>query len=92
MSSVIPRRLLGGRVLGRPTLYTSYKQDMSFFDTFPKLFSVLAILVVAAYLPMALEDDILKILGTGFVLAVGAIGLNLVTGYALMALSYCKPK
>ncbi len=82
MSSVLPRRLLGGRVLGRPELYTSYKQDMSFFNTLPKLFSVLAIIAVAAYLPLALEDDLLKILGTGFVLAIGAIGLNLVTGYA----------
>ncbi|HET7690313.1 MAG TPA: branched-chain amino acid ABC transporter permease [Nocardioidaceae bacterium] len=82
MSSVIPRRLLGGRVIGRPSLYTSYKQDMSFFDTLPKLFGVLAIVLVAAYLPMTLEDNLLKLLGTGFVLAVGAIGLNLVTGYA----------
>jgi len=82
MSGVLPRKLLGGRVLGRPTLYTSYKQDMSFFDTFPKLFSVLGIVLVAAYLPMTLQDDILKILGTGFVLAIGAIGLNIVTGYA----------
>ena len=37
---------------------------------------------MAAYLPLALEDDLLKILGTGLVLAIGAIGLNLVTGYA----------
>ena len=82
MSSAVPRRLLGGRVLGRPGLYTSYKQDMSFFDTIPKFLSVVALIVVAAYLPLALEDNLLRLLGTGFVLAVGAIGLNIVTGYA----------
>jgi branched-chain amino acid transport system permease protein len=71
-----------GRVLGRPELYTSYRQDMAFFNTLPKLFGVLAIVAVAAYLPLTLEDDLLKILGTGLVLAIGAIGLNLVTGYA----------
>ena len=70
------------RVRGRPALYTSYAQDMAFFNTRAKALSVLAIVIVAAVLPLQLEDDLLKILATGFVLAVGAIGLNIVTGYA----------
>jgi len=70
------------RIFGRPELYTSYKQDMAFFNTRPKLVSALVIVALAAYLPLGIPDDWLKILGTGFVLAIGAIGLNLVTGYA----------
>ncbi len=72
----------GRRVFGRPELYTSYRQDMAFFNTRSKLVGVLALVAVAAYLPMGMTDDLLKIMATAFVLAVGAIGLNLVTGYA----------
>lgn len=70
------------RSWGRPELYTSYSQDMALFNTRAKWAGVLAIVVVAAILPLTLTDDILRIAGTGLVLAVGAIGLNLVTGYA----------
>ena len=56
---------------------------MSFFNTRRSCVSVLAIVVVARHCCRSmLEDDLLRILGTGFVLAIGAIGLNLVTGYA----------
>jgi len=72
----------GRRVFGRPELYTSYRQDMAFFNTRSKLVGVLALAAVAAYLPLGMPDDLLKIMATAFVLAVGAIGLNLVTGYA----------
>ncbi|MGA8257814.1 MAG: branched-chain amino acid ABC transporter permease [Nocardioides sp.] len=70
------------RVLGRPDLFTAYSQDMAFLNTRPKQVGVLAIIAIAAYLPMGLPDDILALLGTGLVLAIGAIGLNLLTGYA----------
>ena len=70
------------RSWGRPELYTSYSQDMALFNTRAKWAGVLAIVVVAAILPLTLADDMLRIAGTGLVLAVGAIGLNLVTGYA----------
>ncbi|HWV27674.1 MAG TPA: branched-chain amino acid ABC transporter permease [Aeromicrobium sp.] len=70
------------RVKGRPELYTAYAQDMAFLNTRPKQVGVLVIVVIAAYLPLTLQDDLLKILGTGLVLAIGAIGLNLLTGFA----------
>lgn len=70
------------RVAGRPDLYTAYSQDMAFLNTRPKQVGVLAVVVVAALLPMMVSDDLLKLLGTGLVLAIGAIGLNLLTGYA----------
>lgn len=69
-------------VRGRPELYTSYRQDMGLLNTPGKRRGVLAIVLVAAYLPLGLQDDLLTVLGTGLVLAIGAIGLNLLTGYA----------
>lgn len=69
-------------VRGRPELSTSYRQDMALLNTRGKQVGVLAIILVAAYLPMVLTDNTLSILGTGLVLAIGAIGLNLLTGYA----------
>lgn len=70
------------RSWGRPQLYTSYAQDMALFDTRAKWVGVLALLAVAAYLPLGVPDTLLILLGTGLVFAIGAIGLNLVTGYA----------
>lgn len=70
------------RSWGRPELYTAYGQDMALFNTRAKWVGVLVILLVAVMLPFQLDDDLLRIAGTGLVLAIGAIGLNLVTGYA----------
>lgn len=70
------------RIWGRPDLVTAYSQDMAFFDTRAKLLGVVALVAIAAVMPLQLEDDLLKILTTGLVLSIGAIGLNLVTGYA----------
>lgn len=75
-----PRR--ARRVRGRTELYTSYAQEMALLNTRGKQLGVLAIIAVAAYLPLGVEDDILAVLATGLVLAIGAIGLNLLTGYA----------
>jgi branched-chain amino acid transport system permease protein len=70
------------RSWGRPELYTSYGQDMALFGTRSKALGALLLLVVAALLPLFQPDDILAIISFGFILAVGAIGLNLVSGYA----------
>lgn len=70
------------RVKGRPELYTAYAQDMAFLNTRPKQVGVFLIVIFAALLPMMVADDLLKVLGTGLVLAIGAIGLNLLTGFA----------
>lgn len=67
---------------GRPELYTSYRQDMALLNTSGKRVSVLVLVVVAALLPMLLTDEFLTIAATGMVFAIGAIGLNLLTGYA----------
>lgn len=75
-----PRRT--SRLRGRPELYTSYGADMALLNTTGKRRGVLAIVVAALALPFLVTDDLLLLMATGFALAIGAIGLNLVTGYA----------
>lgn len=67
---------------GRPELYTSYRQDMALLNTRSKALGAIVVLVIAALVPLMVTDDLLIILASGLVLAIGAIGLNLVTGYA----------
>lgn len=67
---------------GRPELYTSYEQSIAMLNTPGKRLGVAAIVAGALLLPFVFRDDVLLILAFGMVAAVGAIGLNLVTGYA----------
>lgn len=72
----------GTRLWGRPELYTSYRQDMALLNTGPKKVFVGVLLLVGLGLPFLVQDDLLQLLATGCVAAIGAIGLNIVTGYA----------
>ena len=67
---------------GRPELYTSYSQDMAMLNTTPKKVFVAGVLVVALAMTFSVDDGLLQLLATGCALAIGAIGLNIVTGYA----------
>lgn len=67
---------------GRPELYSSYRQEQALFNTRAKALGAAVLLVVALLLPLNVSDDVLRILGLGLVLAIGGIGLNLITGYA----------
>lgn len=67
---------------GRPLMRTAYPQDMAMLNTPGKRWGVLAIVVLGFALPMLLADDLLNLLALGLIAAVGAIGLNLVSGYA----------
>ena len=73
---------IGAEMSWRRPALTSYAQDMALFNTPAKWASVGLILLVASSLPMTLADDWLQLLATALVMAIGAIGLNLVTGYA----------
>ena len=73
------RRVLG---TGRPELYTSYAADMALLNTPAKRNALLALLVLGAAMPFLLTDTILLFLATALAYSIGAIGLNLVTGYA----------
>jgi branched-chain amino acid transport system permease protein len=75
-----PRRR--SRLKGRPELYTSYKQDMALLNTPGKRWGIYAIIAVAVVIPFAVADDIISVLAIGLAASIGAIGLNLVTGYA----------
>lgn len=70
------------RLRGRPELYTGYAQDMALLNTRPKQVAVGALVIVALALPFLVQDDLLRLLALGFIASIGAIGLNLVTGYA----------
>lgn len=78
MTSLLERRGPGGR----PLLYTSYRQDMALLDTRAKRVWLGVLLALAAFGPFVFTDDILQLLAVGFVASIGAIGLNIVTGYA----------
>jgi branched-chain amino acid transport system permease protein len=67
---------------GRPELYTEYAADQALLNTPGKRTSVGLLLVLAVLAPFLLSRDITGLLGTAFIFAIGAIGLNLVTGYA----------
>jgi branched-chain amino acid transport system permease protein len=67
---------------GRPELFGSYEEDMALLNTPAKRRSTAAALVVAVVLPFILTDEILFRLAAMFIAAIGAIGLNIVTGYA----------
>jgi branched-chain amino acid transport system permease protein len=70
------------RLRGRPELYTAYAQDMSLLNTPAKRNSVLAICAATVAAAFFLPNDLVVLLATAFVLCIGAIGLNIVTGYA----------
>ncbi|UBU10572.1 branched-chain amino acid ABC transporter permease [Nonomuraea gerenzanensis] len=84
-SAAAPPDLPAGRarrVRGRPLLYTSYAQDMALLDTPAKRVSTGLLVVVAFALAVLLQDRSLEVLAAAYVLGIGAIGLNIVTGYA----------
>jgi branched-chain amino acid transport system permease protein len=67
---------------GRPRLYTSYEQDSALLNTPAKKLSVLLLLAALLVLPFRISDALVLLVATAFVASIGAIGLNLVTGYA----------
>ncbi|MEX0835492.1 MAG: branched-chain amino acid ABC transporter permease [Nitriliruptor sp.] len=67
---------------GRPELYTEYATDQSLLNTPGKRSSTAVLLVIAVLAPFLLSRDLTSLLSTAFIFAIGAIGLNLVTGYA----------
>jgi branched-chain amino acid transport system permease protein len=63
-------------------LYTTYGSEMALLNTRSKQVAIGAILLLGALAPMLLTDEYLNTLTQACVVAIGAIGLNLVTGYA----------
>ncbi len=67
---------------GRPQLYTHYAQDRAIFNTPAKRLWFVLVVVGGIILPFQLERDLALIGANVFATAIGAIGLNLVSGYA----------
>jgi branched-chain amino acid transport system permease protein len=70
------------RLPGRPQFYTSYAQELRLLNTRAKLTWAGVLLAIALLLPFFVTDEILRLLAVGYVASIGAIGLNIVTGYA----------
>ncbi|GAA4685384.1 branched-chain amino acid ABC transporter permease [Nocardioides nanhaiensis] len=67
---------------GRPAFYESYSQELALFNTRPKQVGVGVLVVIAVLMPFVLQDALLRTLAIAFVFAIGALGLNIVTGLA----------
>lgn len=67
---------------GRPELYTEYRADQAILNTPGKRRWTAVLLLAAVAAPFVFERDIVLLLATALILAIGSIGLNLVTGYA----------
>lgn len=76
---VVTRR---ARLRGRPAMFQSYEQELALFNTRPKRVGVALVIVVGLLGPFVLQDPLLRTLSLAFVFAIGALGLNLVTGMA----------
>lgn len=70
------------RPRGRPAFFQSYGQELALFNTGPKKAGVTLVVVVAILAPFFLQDPLLRTLALAFVFAIGALGLNIVTGLA----------
>lgn len=77
-----PRPARRPRLRGRPQFYRSYDEELALFNTRPKQVGVGVVVLVAAAMPWFLTDPLLQTLATAFVFAIGALGLNIVTGLA----------
>ncbi|MEK9736557.1 MAG: hypothetical protein VW239_04470 [Candidatus Nanopelagicales bacterium] len=67
---------------GRPQLFTSYSREMSIFNTRVKRNWAIAGILALGILPFLLQRDMVALITTVLIYAIGGIGLNLLTGYA----------
>ncbi|MEJ7833918.1 MAG: branched-chain amino acid ABC transporter permease [Nocardioides sp.] len=67
---------------GRPNFYRTYAQEIALFNTRPKLLGAALLIAVAVAMPFVLSDTLLETFAIAFVFAIGALGLNMVTGLA----------
>jgi branched-chain amino acid transport system permease protein len=70
------------RLRGRPGFFSSYAQEIALFNTRPKQVWVAVMVVGAFLLPFVLTDPTLETLALSLGFAIGALGLNIITGLA----------
>src|SRR3954470_16142866 len=66
---------------GRPALVTSYETVQAPLGTTTKRVWFTALLLFLVILPLQLDAELNSLMATAFLSAIGAIGLNLVTGW-----------
>jgi len=66
----------------RPDLFTSYELDQAPLNTQARRWWFAVLLAVLLVLPFSLTAELTALLATALLSAVGAIGLNIVTGHA----------
>ncbi|MGH8945737.1 MAG: branched-chain amino acid ABC transporter permease [Acidimicrobiia bacterium] len=75
---------------GRPLLYTSYQADQAVMNTGTKKVALALLLLVLALIPLGVlpgvsflaQNEWLRLLSTVAIFAIGALGLNILTGLA----------
>ena len=67
---------------GRPQLVTSYSREMAIFNTLVKRNWAIVGILALVVLPFFLQRDMVALITTVLIFAIGGIGLNLLTGYA----------
>ena len=67
---------------GRPELHTSYESDQAPLGTSVKRFWFAVFMIALLLLPFGITSELNALMATAFISAIGAIGLNIVTGYA----------
>jgi branched-chain amino acid transport system permease protein len=67
---------------GRPELHTTYESDQAPLGTPVKRLWFGVLLVGTLLLPFVITSELNALFATAFISAIGAIGLNIVTGYA----------
>jgi branched-chain amino acid transport system permease protein len=75
---------------GRPMLYTSYEGDQALMNTWTKKLALFIFLVFLALVPLGIipgidflaQDEWLRLLSEVSIFAIGALGLNILTGLA----------
>lgn len=82
LSRILRPDVEGHRLRGRPDLYTAYKQDMALLNTPGKRNATIALLVLVVWAGLGMPNDLVALAATGMAYAIGAIGMNIVTGYA----------
>lgn len=72
----------GGTLRGRPELRVSYSRDHAIFNTPAKRVWFIVLLVGVVLLPFQLPTNWTHLVSLAFAASIGAIGLNLISGYA----------
>ena len=79
-------------VKGRPQLFTSYAREMAIFNTRVKRNWVIAGIIAMAIIPFFLQRDMVALLTTVLIFAIGGIGLWFEHQHVVLDPPGCQPR